>query len=100
MTFSASWHARRGPDGLLATVGIMLLGSNAVVFRAFPEAEAYGERLVAEIVTACLKTPIKDVFMYYTERGNGVTSQWSEPFAVEGATLYDAAKLLMDGLRR
>ena len=99
MRFKATFLSRADADGNLRTVGVLVLSPKELAFKALPQYNALAETVQADINSSLQKLPGETVFNYYVnEHGNGVTSDWSEPFDTEADSLEEAVNHLIDSL--
>ena len=93
--FTASWRARLGDDGILHTVGALLLGGHGELKYASARPEPHASKIEA----AFGRGPAAEVFEYLVRSGNGITNDWSVPFVVSAPNIEFAAARLMTRLR-
>lgn len=92
----AAWHAVIAPDRRLSTVGALVVSpGGGMLYRADREHAAVEARVSANIRAALARSSPAEVFTYFAGSGNGVTVEWSRPFAVEAPTIEAAAALLL-----
>lgn len=89
MRLRASWHATPDANGVLRTIGVMVMSGAEIGYLGFPDLEpessAMREELKAASAAGCTAASL---FEYHTTEGsNGITVEWSEPFAVDGPSI-------------
>ena len=98
MRVKATFASRIGPKNQLVTVGVLVLSPKGLLFRGLPGMDSLEAEIQQDIDMAALKIDPASVFEYYATSGNGVTTEWSEPFVGNGKNAEEIAAKLLDTL--
>jgi hypothetical protein len=95
MKCKAMWHSRTTVKGDLRTIGLLVWSDRLMHFYPSPGKDAYARTFNMELEMALASMPPEAVWDYYTGRGNGVTSDWSEPIERSGVDEEEVASEMM-----
>lgn len=89
-----AYHSRFDGEGL-RTVGVLVISPTQIAFFAPKLHAATAAEFNQQFAALREKMKPSDIFSYYIDSGNGVTTEWSEPGEAEGADIETVAAELL-----